>query len=100
VLALAVDLPHVTVALLRELMTQGADPGKGVVYEGTHGFEPLCAVYPAASLPLLRESLVQGNLRMQRFVQCAVEAGMLRVIPLSKEQEALFLNLNTPADLP
>ena len=37
---------------------------------------------------------------MQSFVQRAVDSGMLRVIPLSKEQEALFLNVNTPADLP
>jgi hypothetical protein len=29
-----------------------------------------------------------------------VDAGMLRVIPLFKAREALFMNLNTPADLP
>jgi molybdopterin-guanine dinucleotide biosynthesis protein A len=32
-------------------------------------------------------------------VRQAVEAGLLRAIPLSKEREALFFNLNTPADL-
>jgi hypothetical protein len=48
---------------------------------------------------LLEESLAQGNLRLQVFVQQLVDAGLMRVIPLSKEREALFFNLNAPADL-
>jgi molybdopterin-guanine dinucleotide biosynthesis protein A len=98
VLALAVDMPHVTVGLLREVAGHGA-VDSGAVFQGSHGFEPLCAMYPAGALPLLYECLEEGNLRMQSFVQRAVEEGLLRAIPLSKEQEALFLNLNTPADL-
>jgi molybdopterin-guanine dinucleotide biosynthesis protein A len=100
-LALAVDMPHVTVVLLRELIEQSAVAAatKGAVFHGTHGYEPLCAIYPAAVLPLLEESLAKGNLRLQVFVQQAVDAGLMRVIPLSKAQEALFFNLNTPTDL-
>jgi molybdopterin-guanine dinucleotide biosynthesis protein A len=99
VLALAVDMPHVTVPLLRGLMEATGDSHAGAVYRGTHGYEPLCALYPLTTLPLLRDSLARGNLRLQSFVDESVEAGLLRVIPLSKEQEALFLNLNTPDDL-
>jgi molybdopterin-guanine dinucleotide biosynthesis protein A len=101
-LVLAVDMPHVTVALLRELFEQSAVAAatKGAVFHGTHGYEPLCAKYPAAVLPLLEDSLARGNLRLQVFVQQAVDAGLMRVIPLSKAQEALFFNLNTPTDLP
>jgi molybdopterin-guanine dinucleotide biosynthesis protein A len=95
VLVLGVDMPHIPVPLLRELHHTDA----GAVFQGAHGYEPLCAVYPVAALALLRDSLAQGNLRLQTFVQIAVDAGHLRVIPLSKQQEALFLNLNTPADL-
>ena len=98
-LVLAVDMPHVTVPLLCELVQQSAAPAEGAVFHGAHGYEPLCAVYPVASLPLLEDSLTQGNLRLQVFVQQAVDAGLMRVIPLSKEQEALFFNLNTSADL-
>lgn len=98
-LVLAVDMPHITVPLLRELIPQGATTPQGTVFRGAHGYEPLCAVYPVATLPLLEESLAHGKLRLQDFVQEAVDTGFLRVIPLSKEREALFFNLNTPADL-
>jgi molybdopterin-guanine dinucleotide biosynthesis protein A len=98
-LVLAVDMPRVTVPLLRELVQQDAAAVQGAVFQGTHGYEPLCAVYPVAALPLLEDSLAQGNFRLQVFVQQAVDAGLMRVIPLSKEREALFFNLNTPTDL-
>lgn len=99
-LVLAVDMPQVTVALLQELLQYSDSTGCGAVFRGSYGYEPLCAVYPPAALPLLRESLSGGNLKLQTFVQRAVDAKMLHVIPLSNAQETLFLNLNTPADLP
>jgi molybdopterin-guanine dinucleotide biosynthesis protein A len=100
-LALAVDMPQVTVTLLRELLQQDAAvSGRGAVFRGELGYEPLCALYPPAALPLLQDAITRGNLRLQSFVERAVDSGMLRVIPLSKEQEALFLNVNTPADIP
>jgi molybdopterin-guanine dinucleotide biosynthesis protein A len=98
-LVLAVDMPHVTVPLLRELVQQSTATNEGAVFHGAYGYEPLCAVYPVAALPLLQDSLAQGNLRLQVFVQQVVDAGLMRVIPLSKEREALFFNLNTPSDL-
>ena len=99
VLALAVDMPRVSVPMLREILRQGNGTGCGAVFRSAHGYEPLCALYPLEVLPLLRESLAQDNRRMQAFVQRAVDAGLLRVIPLSNEQEALCFNLNSPADL-
>jgi molybdopterin-guanine dinucleotide biosynthesis protein A len=99
-LAFAVDLPQVTVSLLRELVQDHTAADVGAVFRGVHGYEPLCALYPPATLPLLQDAISQRNLRMQSFVERAVDSGMLRVIPLSKEQEALFLNVNTPADIP
>lgn len=99
IIVLAVDMPHVTVPFLRDLLEQCGDMEKGAVFQAEYGFEPLCAVYPVTALPLLMESLAEGNLRLQSFVHRAVEARVLRAIPLSKEQEAHFLNLNTPADL-
>lgn len=99
-LVLAVDMPQVTLPVLRDLLQQSTLDGSGAVFRGSHGYEPLCAVYPPSVLPLLRDSLAAGNLRLQTFVQRAVDAKMLHVIPLSKEQEPHFLNLNSPADLP
>lgn len=98
-LVVAVDMPRVTADFLRELILQGLETGRGAVFEGAHGYEPLCALYPLEVLPMLQESLAQGNLRLQSFVQAAVDAGLMRAIPLSNEREALFFNLNTPADL-
>ncbi len=100
VLALAVDMPAVTVALLEELLAEAELPEVGAVYRGEEAYEPLCAAYPERMLPLLREAMAAGNFRLQDVVQRAVEEAMLRVIPLSKEREALFFNVNTPADLP
>lgn len=100
VIALAVDMPAVTVALLEELVRAAEPPDCGVVFRSEAAYEPLCAVYPARTLSLLREAISCRNFRLQDFVQRAVEAGMLRAIPLSKEREGLFMNLNTPADLP
>lgn len=99
-LVLAVDMPHVTIALLEEIVAVSVASGQGVIFHGACGYEPLCALYPFAVLPLLKRSLEEGNLRLQVFAQQAVDAGLLNVIPLSKEREVLFLNLNTPADLP
>ena len=98
-LTLAVDMPQVTVSLLHELLTQKAELPMGAVFRGEHGYEPLCALYPFEVLPALQRSLAGGNLRMQDFVEEVACGGLLRVIPLSKEREAHFLNLNTPADL-
>ncbi len=97
VLALAVDMPHVSVAFLRVLIALGTSADKGIIYHGTHGYEPLCALYPVAILPLLQETIAAGNFRFQSLVQKAVDAGWLTVIPLT--QEKLFFNLNSPADL-
>ncbi|CAN5884442.1 hypothetical protein BH11VER1_BH11VER1_05780 [soil metagenome] len=97
VLALAVDMPHVSAVFLRDLIALSSAADRGVIYHGPHGFEPLCALYPFTLLPLLHEAITQGNFRFQSLVQKAVDAGWLTVIPLT--QEKVFFNLNTPADL-
>lgn len=97
VLVLAVDMPHVSVAFLRDLIAMSSSATRGVIYHGTHGYEPLCALYPSSTLPLLHEAIAQGNFRFQSLVQKAVDAGLLMVVPMT--QEKLFFNLNSPADL-
>jgi molybdenum cofactor guanylyltransferase len=97
VLALAVDMPHVSADFLRELMAMSVSEDRGVIYHGPHGYEPLCALYPIGILPLLQEAIAAGNFRFQSLVQKAVDAGWLTVVPITEEN--LFFNLNTPADL-
>ncbi|MEY4484981.1 MAG: hypothetical protein RL693_2433 [Verrucomicrobiota bacterium] len=100
VLALAVDMPHVSAVFLCDLIAVSSSEDGGVIFHGPHGYEPLCALYPVAILPLLQEAIARGNFRFQSLVQNAVDAGLLTVIPLTPDQENLFFNLNTPADLP
>lgn len=99
VLALAVDMPGVTVAFMREMRRRFEESGRGVVFRTPRGWEPMCTVYPPGVLPLLHEALMRHELRLQTFIQSAVNTGLLDVIPLSKGQETFFFNLNTPADL-
>lgn len=99
VFALAVDMPHVNPEFLRGLIAVSSNTTRGVVYQGAHGYEPLCSLYPTTILPLLHEAMIQGNFRFQSLVQNAVNAGLLTVLSMTPEQEMLFFNLNTPADL-
>jgi len=98
-LALAVDMPHMTADFLQSLVTESLNSGTGLVFYGPHGYEPLCAVYPVALLPLLHDCVVTEELSLQNCLQRAVDARLMRVFPLSPEQEAYFFNLNTPQDL-
>lgn len=92
---LAVDLPRMTPAFLRSLCR---DP-RGAVPRGPDGFEPLAAVYPATCASLAQEALQGGDFSMQHFVRSAIELGLLAERKISAAESALFVNLNTPADL-
>jgi molybdopterin-guanine dinucleotide biosynthesis protein A len=106
VLVLAVDLPWIKPATLRALLAAAReiDPAGevGTVLRGTHGFEPLCAVYPrraashfaAAVRPADRDS---GGGGLQPVLAAGVAAGWLRVV--AGPDAAELTNWNTPDDL-
>ncbi len=96
---LAVDLPRMTPDFLRSLLALCAPMG-GVVAMADSFYEPLAAVYPEAFLPLADAYLARGELSLQRVVASAVATGMLRERPLTPDEQSLFLNVNTPGDLP
>jgi molybdopterin-guanine dinucleotide biosynthesis protein A len=89
-LFLAVDLPHVPVLLLRQLIEAGRDADL-VVPRTSRGDEPLCAVYARTCLASVRDCVARGELRMTGFW-----AG-LRVKRL-EAADRLVLNVNEPAD--
>jgi molybdopterin-guanine dinucleotide biosynthesis protein A len=98
-LFLAVDLPHVTVPLLRHLLALAAEGADAVVPLSAAGAEPLCAVYARGCLAPVRDAVARGDFKMTGFW------GGLRVRqPGAPELQAfgdvrrLFLNLNAPAD--
>ena len=97
-LFLGVDLPFVTVALLRRLL-ELCDGHDAVVPQSPRGPEPLCAVYRSTCLEPIRRRLAAGDLKATSFwgdvdVVHADEADLAGLGPL----EDVFRNVNTPAD--
>ena len=99
-LALAIDLPNMTTAFLKHLLATCPDDG-GVVPKriGAALFEPLAAIYPASCLALAENCLNSGEYSLQQLISRAVKAALMVVREVTRAEESLFLNLNTPADL-
>jgi molybdenum cofactor guanylyltransferase len=97
-LVLAVDVPWMSTEYLRTLATDAITSGLGLVPAGLRGFEPLVAVYPTASLDLLRDCLASGQLATRSFVRKAMEQGLVEIRKIAPREESLFRNVNTPED--
>ncbi len=88
-LVLAVDMPWMSVAFLRERVVPGG------FFRGPHGFEALCAVYELEMLPTMQTALAEHRLALQRVI----EACQPTVHELGEEDEGFFRNANTPEEL-
>jgi molybdopterin-guanine dinucleotide biosynthesis protein A len=98
-LFLAVDVPHVPVALLSHLLGL-ADEADVVVPVTSRGPEPLCAVYTAACLEAVRGRVEAGQLKMTAFwPDVRVREVAEREIARFGDPATLFRNINTPEDL-
>jgi molybdopterin-guanine dinucleotide biosynthesis protein A len=97
-LALAIDMPFMTEKYLRSLCDH-IEAGRGVLPIIGHRAEPLAAIYPAEVHVDLAAALSSADFSLQNLTKQLVKAGKLRVIPVAKEEEALFCNLNQPADV-
>ncbi len=97
-LFLAVDLPHVTVPLLRQML-QLAEGADAVVPLSAGGPEPLCAVYASSCLTPVRDAVARGDFKMTGFWNGLrvnqPDAAELRAFG---DVDRLFLNVNAPAD--
>lgn len=96
-LVLAIDLPAMTSAFLSTL-TRTIDSEQGVVPKNQKWFEPLAAVYPRRSLPLVEQCLRSEDHSLQNFVRLAVAQGHVAIHELTGDELPLFRNLNQPAD--
>jgi molybdopterin-guanine dinucleotide biosynthesis protein A len=98
-LVLAIDLPQMTAEHLRKLCVL-AHPGAGVIpFHGDY-FEPLCAIYPLEALAAAETALSSGDVSLQHFAQNLLRESQARVYDLASEERPLYLNMNTPSDLP
>ena len=95
--ALAIDLPQMTADYLRHLI-DACTLGTGIVPMREDRLEPLAAIYPATSLGLAEELLLAKNYSLQEFGRRCLAQGLLLPAPIAPNEEALFFNLNTPAD--
>lgn len=94
---LAVDMPRIEPAWFRRLRRL-ARAGRGAVFRGAAGLEPLAAVYPREALPLVTRRLQQRQFAVHRLVGELVRAGRMKVIPLPRALHPQAANWNRPAD--
>ena len=97
-LFLGVDLPFVTVDLLRRLLELSAGHD-AVVPLSSRGPEPLCAVYRSTCLDPIRRRLAAGERKATSFWPDVdvLQAGAEHLAGLGPIDD-LFRNVNTPAD--
>jgi molybdopterin-guanine dinucleotide biosynthesis protein A len=103
IVAVACDMPFLSVDLLRELMrvASGADGPDIAVPEsdGPRGFEPLCAFYRTTCIGPIEAAAARDDHRMIGFHD---DVRVARV-PIDRVRacgspEVLFMNVNTPED--
>ena len=98
-LVLAIDLPRMTAEHLGKLWGL-ARPGIGVIpLHGDH-FEPLCAIYPAEAVVAAEKALKNHDASLQHFAQDLLRKSQAQFYDLPSGERPLYLNMNTPTDLP
>lgn len=98
-LVLAVDMPWMTTAFLREQLSEHENPDQGWFFLGSHGAEALAGMYVPTMLPHMCQALSEKNLKLQHVIKACVHAGAALTQKMSDEEVAFFHNVNTPADL-
>lgn len=98
VIVLAVDMPEISPQFLLRLVAHSRH-GTGAIVRTDFGWEPLAAVYPRELLPLVEARIVRRERALQPWIDAAVAANLMRAMPLSAVDAAMFTNLNRPTDL-
>lgn len=89
-LIVAVDLPLLDAAFLRELLAEARQGKEAIVsIHGNGALDPLCAVYPASAAGPLRQFFERGG----RRVQDALREIEVRTVPAPARA---LTNVNTP----
>jgi molybdenum cofactor guanylyltransferase len=92
-LPLAIDMPLMTENYLRS-MCDAIAPGRGVIAKVGNRAEPLAAVYPREAEIDFRTVLAGTDFSLQNVVRRLVTSGKLLEISVTKQQRALFRNVN------
>jgi molybdopterin-guanine dinucleotide biosynthesis protein A len=97
-LALAIDIPFMTVEYLRSLSGR-IGQGRGVLPVIRGRAEPLAAIYPRNAHFELVRALNGNDFSLQLVARNLIATGKLIEVPVPREDEHLFRNLNEPRDL-
>jgi molybdopterin-guanine dinucleotide biosynthesis protein A len=97
-LALAVDLPRISVEQLLKIWKQ-ARPGCGVIPVNGGHLEPLCALYPAEAANRAAAALGSGDVSLKSLAKALIADGRLKEYFLTEHEKPLFQNINSPEDL-
>lgn len=97
-LALAVDMPFMTIEHLRVLCIS-AKNGVGVMpmIDGTA--EPLCAIYPKEARTTVEQALDGKDFSLQAVVKKLIALNVMREIPMAGPVCQLYQSINEPQDL-
>jgi molybdopterin-guanine dinucleotide biosynthesis protein A len=98
-LALAIDMPLMTENYLRSLCDH-VEPCRGVLPRTIRGIEPLAAIYPREAAIEFREALTGTDFSLQTLTRRQVESGKFLEIPVTEQDQTLFLNVNELSDMP
>jgi len=96
---LAVDLPGMTAAFLRNLHETAEAKDCGLIPQLEGFYEGLAAIYPRSLADLCRTHLASNDRSLQRFAREAIANGQLSVYPVAEENRPLFRNVNRPTEL-
>ncbi len=102
VLAVACDMPFLSVDLLREISTRALRSRPDVLAPESgsrRGLEPLCAYYSVRCLPAVESAIQRGDLRLVGFHDdVTVERVPLEEVQRFGDPDLLFMNVNTRAE--
>src|SRR5262249_23675814 len=97
-LALAIDMPWMSNKYLKALCAQ-IEPGRGVLPKIGPRAEPLAAIYPREAAIETEKAVAGRDFSLQSLACDLVAVGKLRAIPVTKQDEKLFRNINAFSDL-
>jgi molybdopterin-guanine dinucleotide biosynthesis protein A len=99
VLVLAVDMPGMQAAHLRQLL-ELATEDRGVVPMQGGLYEPLAAIYPSTLAGSAEAALASGQRAVHAWVKSEAEQGRLLLWETPAEWSGALRSWNTPADVP
>jgi len=97
VLVLAVDMPAMTPAMLRKILSP-CTQHSGCVPVDQRQFQPLAAAYPNTLLATAERHLSKGQYSMHTLVTNSLANDMVQLLQLSPSERPHFINWNEPSD--